>query len=46
MRKEVEIIGYSCGVEEARLLRRDHCRVIIPNGKPKGLHEVLPENVT
>jgi len=46
IRKEVEIIGYSFGVEEARLLRRGHCRVVMPNGKSKGLHEVLPENVT
>ena len=46
MRKEMEIIGYFLEVEEARLARRDHCRVVMPNGKSKGLDEILPENVT
>ena len=44
MRKEVGIIAHSCGVEEPRLLRRDHCRVVMPNGKSKSLDEVFPEN--
>ena len=43
MRKEVGIIAHSCGVEEPRLLRRDHCRVVMPNGKSKALDEVFPE---
>ena len=43
MRKEVGIIAHSGGVGEPRLLRRDHCRVVMPNGKSKALDEVFPE---
>ncbi|MBO38161.1 MAG: FMN-binding glutamate synthase family protein [Rhodospirillaceae bacterium] len=43
MRKEVGTIAHSCGVKEARNLRRQHCRVVMGNGKSKTLSEVFPE---
>ena len=43
MRKEVGTIAHSCGVQEARNLRRQHCRVVMANGKSKTLSEVFPE---
>jgi glutamate synthase domain-containing protein 2 len=43
MRKEVGIIAHACGVKEARNLRRQHCRVVMVNGKSKTLAEVFPE---
>ena len=44
MRKEVGIIAHSCGVKEARNLHRQHCRVVMANGKSKTLAEVFPED--
>jgi len=44
MRKEVGIIAHSCGVKEARHLRRYHCRVVMADGKSKALNEVFPEH--
>ena len=44
MRKEVGIIAHSCGVNEARHLRRYHCRVVMADGKSKALDEIFPEH--
>jgi glutamate synthase domain-containing protein 2 len=42
MEKEVSVIAHSCGVAEARLLRRGHCRVVQNNGRSVSLAELYP----
>ncbi len=43
VRKEVGIIAHSCGVPEARRLKRFHCRMVQPNGRSVPLDELYPE---
>jgi glutamate synthase domain-containing protein 2 len=43
MEKEVGVIAHSCGVPEPRLLRRQHCRIVQPNGRSMPLSEIYPE---
>ncbi|MBN8280703.1 MAG: FMN-binding glutamate synthase family protein [Gammaproteobacteria bacterium] len=45
MEKEVSVIAHSCGVPEARLLRREHCRVVQGNGRSVPLDELYPSPV-
>ena len=42
MEKEVSVIAHSCGVPEARQLRRQHCRVVQGNGRSVPLDELYP----
>ncbi len=42
MEKEVGMIAHSCGVPEARCLRRKHCRMVMPNGRSLPLDELYP----
>ncbi len=42
MRKEVGIIAHSCGVREARLLRRYHVRMVCADGRSRSLDELYP----
>jgi len=41
--KEVGVIAHSCGVAEARRLRRMHCRVVGNDGRSRPLDELYPE---
>ena len=43
MRKEVGIIAHSCGVPEPRLLQRQHCRIVLQDGRSTPLDELYPE---
>ena len=43
MEKEVAVIAHSCGVAEPRLLRREHCRIVQPNGQTALLSELFPD---
>ena len=43
MRKEIGTIAHSCGVTEARGLRRYHCRIVQDNGQSVPLDELYPE---
>ena len=40
--EELGIIAHSCGVAEPRLLRREHCRIVQPNGQSVSLSELYP----
>jgi len=40
---EIGIIAHSCGVAEPRQLRREHCRIVQPNGRSTPLDELYPE---
>lgn len=42
--KEVSIIAHSCGVNSAHQLKREHARVITPDGKSICYSEAYPEN--
>jgi glutamate synthase domain-containing protein 2 len=42
MEKEVGVIAHSCGVREPRRLRRNHCRIVLPNGRTQPLDEIFP----
>jgi glutamate synthase domain-containing protein 2 len=42
MEKEVCVIAHSCGVQEPRALRRNHCRVVQANGCTQPLDEIFP----
>ena len=39
---EVSDIAHSCGVDAPHLLRRDHCRIVQPNGLSIPLSELHP----
>lgn len=39
---EVGVIAHSCGADEPRLLRREHCRIVQPNGLSIPLSELHP----
>ncbi len=41
--EELKIIAHSCGVAEPRLLRREHCRIVQPDGRSRPLSEVYPK---
>lgn len=43
MLKEIEIIAHSCGVDEPRLLRRKHARIVRQDGYSVSLAEVFPD---
>ena len=40
--EELKIIAHSCGVAEPRLLRREHCRIVQPDGQSRLLSEIYP----
>jgi glutamate synthase domain-containing protein 2 len=42
MLKEVEMVAHSCGVAEPRLLRRQHARVVVENGRSIRLDQLFP----
>ena len=42
IRKELATIAHSCGVPEARLLRREHCRIVQEDGRSIPLNELYP----
>lgn len=42
MEKEVNVIAHSCGVAEARQLRRQHCRIVQGNGRSIPISEIYP----
>lgn len=42
MEKEVSVIAHSCGVPEARSLRREHCRIVQADGRSLTLAELYP----
>ncbi|MCV6590834.1 MAG: FMN-binding glutamate synthase family protein [Marinobacterium sp.] len=39
---EVGVIAHSCGVQEARQLRRHHARIVCPDGKSLPLNQLYP----
>lgn len=39
---EVGVIAHACGVREPRELRREHCRVVLPEGRSVSLAEIHP----
>ncbi len=39
---ELKIIAHSCGVAEPRLLGREHCRIVQPDGHSRLLSEMYP----
>lgn len=41
--EELKIIAHSCGVAEPRLLRREHCRIVQPDGRSRPLSEIYPK---
>ncbi len=43
MEKEVRMIAHSCGVSEPRELRREHVRIVCPDGKSRAMDELYPE---
>ncbi|MEM7431421.1 MAG: FMN-binding glutamate synthase family protein [Pseudomonadota bacterium] len=43
MRKQIGVIAHSCGVTEARGLRRYHCRIVQDDGRSIPLDELYPE---
>ncbi|MFP3920982.1 MAG: FMN-binding glutamate synthase family protein [Dichotomicrobium sp.] len=42
MRRDVGIIGHSCGVPHPRALKRFHCRMVQPDGRSIPLNELYP----
>ncbi len=42
MHKEVGIVAHSCGVDDPRMLKRHHCRIMGANSRTIGLHEMYP----
>jgi len=42
MEREVSVIAHSCGVPEARQLRRRHCRIVQSSGRSVPLDELHP----
>jgi hypothetical protein len=42
MNHDIEMIAHSCGVEHARLLRREHCRIVQANGHSTSLKTLYP----
>lgn len=42
METEVSVIAHSCGVPEARKLRREHCRIVQGSGRSVSLAELYP----
>ena len=41
--EELKIIAHSCGVAEPRLLRREHCRIVQPDGRSRVMAEIYPK---
>jgi len=42
MNKEVEMIAHACGLKHARQLRREHVRIVQPNGQSIALNMLYP----
>ena len=42
MHKEVGMVAHSCGVDDPRMLKRHHCRIMGANSRTIGLHEMFP----
>ena len=40
--EELKIIAHSCGIADPRLLRREHCRIVHPDGSSRLLSEIYP----
>lgn len=43
LNKEVEMIAHACGVKHARALKREHVRIVQPNGQSVALNTLYPE---
>lgn len=43
IRRELATIAHSCGVQEARMLQREHCRIVQADGRSLPLNELFPE---
>jgi glutamate synthase domain-containing protein 2 len=44
MVREIGVIAHSCGVSEARQLRRFHARIVTANGRSIPLNEIFPDH--
>lgn len=42
LNKEVDMIAHACGVPHARALRREHVRIVQPNGQSMALNALYP----
>lgn len=42
MHHELAVIAHSCGIAEPRLFRREHCRIVGPDGHSRRLDEMYP----
>ena len=42
MAYEIGVIAHSCGVDEPRKLKRQHCRIVTEMGKSVPLNEIYP----
>jgi len=42
LNKEVEMIAHACGLGHPRLLRREHVRIVQPNGQSVALNMLYP----
>jgi glutamate synthase domain-containing protein 2 len=42
--REIGVIAHSCGVSEARQLRRFHARIVTANGRSIPLNEIFPDH--
>jgi glutamate synthase domain-containing protein 2 len=42
LNKEVDMIAHACGVQHARALRREHVRIVQPNGQSMALNMLYP----
>jgi len=42
MNKEVEMIAHACGLKHAREFRREHVRIVQPNGQSMALNMLYP----
>ncbi len=46
MRKEVEMIAHSCGVDHPRQLTRDHALIVQPDGRSKSFSDIWPRAIS
>jgi glutamate synthase domain-containing protein 2 len=42
LQQEIAMIAHSCGVREPRALRRQHCRIVVDDGRAVLLSELYP----
>lgn len=43
VRRELAVIAHSCGANEIRKMRREHCRIVQADGSSKPLNELFPD---